>query len=209
LPQSFLPELHEGHYLVHMETAPGTSIDESLRIGSAVTHELLTLPFVRTVAQRVGRAATDDVYGTHTSELELDLKPVSGDVAATAAEKLREVLSGIPGTAFSVNTFLTERIEETISGYTAPVVINIYGNDLGIIDIAAKEIAAVVSHVRAPQTCRCSRRRARHNWRSAFVTTRSRDGVSRRAMCSTRFIPLTKEVWPGRSTKERDRTKWP
>ena len=148
IPQSFLPELHEGHYLVHMETAPGTSIDESMRIGNAATRELLKLPFVNTVAQRVGRAATDDVYGTHSSEIELDLKEVSGNVAETAAAKLREVLAGFPGAAFAVNTFLTERIEETITGYTAPVVVNIYGNDLDALDAVARGVAATLPHIR-------------------------------------------------------------
>lgn len=148
LPQSFLPELHEGHYLVHMETAPGTSIDESLRIGAAASHALLGDPAVRTVAQRVGRAASDDVYGTHSSEIEIDLKPVSGEVAARAASKLRDVLSGFPGAAFAVNTFLTERIEETITGYTAPVVVNIYGNDLDRLDAAARDVAVTLGRVR-------------------------------------------------------------
>jgi CzcA family heavy metal efflux pump len=147
LPQSFLPELHEGHYLAHLETAPGTSIEQSIRIGNAMTKELLSLGFVRSVAQRVGRAAADDVYGTHSSELEVDLKPVSGEVAATAAAKMREALSAFPGAAFSVNTFLTERIEETITGFTAPVVVNIYGNDLDALDAAARDVAVALGRV--------------------------------------------------------------
>lgn len=148
LPESFLPELHEGHYLAHLETAPGTSIEQSIAIGNAMTKQLLALGFVRTVAQRVGRAATDDVYGTHSSELEVDLKPVSGDQAATAAAKMRDALSAFPGAAFSVNTFLTERIEETISGFTAPVVVNIYGNDLDALDAAAGDVAAALARVK-------------------------------------------------------------
>jgi CzcA family heavy metal efflux pump len=148
LPQAFLPELHEGHYLVHLETAPGTSIDESLRIGNAITRELLEVPFIRSVAQRVGRSASDDVFGPHQSEIEIDLKPVNGAEAESAAEKLRKLLGGFPGTASAVNTFLTERIEETITGYTAPVVINIYGNDLDALDAAAGDVASTLGHIR-------------------------------------------------------------
>jgi CzcA family heavy metal efflux pump len=147
LPQAFLPELHEGHYLVHLETAPGTSIDESLRIGNAITRELLGIPFIRSVAQRVGRSASDDVFGPHQSELEIDLKPVSGAEAESASDKLRELLGGFPGTASAVNTFLTERIEETITGYTAPVVINIYGNDLDALDAAASDVASTLGRI--------------------------------------------------------------
>jgi len=34
LDSKFLPELREGHYIVHTTSIPGTSLQESLRIGS-------------------------------------------------------------------------------------------------------------------------------------------------------------------------------
>ncbi len=37
----FLPELHEGHYIVHMALAPGTSLAETIRLGKLVTAQLL------------------------------------------------------------------------------------------------------------------------------------------------------------------------
>jgi CzcA family heavy metal efflux pump len=147
LPSQFLPELREGHYLAHMELAPGSSIAESSRIGNIATKRLLALPFVRSVAQRVGRAESDDVFGPQSSELEIDLKPVSGETARTAGDSIAETLDAIPGATFSVETFLTERINETISGYTAPVVANVFGNDLAVIDAKSEEIAAVLAKV--------------------------------------------------------------
>lgn len=50
------------------DTIPGTSLRESLlRLGSEITQELLKLPYVRLVAQRVVRAeAADDVWA-HTT----------------------------------------------------------------------------------------------------------------------------------------------
>jgi len=148
IPQAFLPELREGHYIVHMETAPGTSIAESMRIGNAITRELRALPFVRTVAQRVGRASSDDVYGTHSSELEVDLKTMNAADAEMAVAKLREIVAAFPGTAAEVNSFLTERISETITGYTAPVVLNIYGPELDALDAAARDVAATLGGVK-------------------------------------------------------------
>ena len=77
---SFLPELREGHFILHVWAIPGTSIDESLRIGKRVSQALLELPAVRAVAQRVGRAeAYEDTWGTHYSEMEVDLKPLEGE----------------------------------------------------------------------------------------------------------------------------------
>jgi CzcA family heavy metal efflux pump len=142
LGRAFLPDLHENHYLVHMEMAPGTSIAESARVGAMAQRTLLALPSVREVGQRVGRASSDDVYGPQTSEIEVDLKEVGA-----SADVLRAALDHIPGAVFAVNTFLTERIEETISGYTAPVVVHIVGNDLDLLDTKAQEVARALSGV--------------------------------------------------------------
>ena len=49
------------------------------------------------------------------------------DEAELAQSAIRHALVQFPGVNFTVNTFLTERVEETLSGYTAAVVINIFG----------------------------------------------------------------------------------
>ena len=56
--------------------------------------------------------------------------------------------NGFVGVNFAINTFLTERIEETISGYNASVVINIFGNDLDSIDQDAQKIAILLENIR-------------------------------------------------------------
>src|SRR6266700_4735747 len=147
---TFLPELQEGHFLVHMTAMPGTSIDESLRMGARVTGALTALPIVRSVAQRVGRAelaAAGDTHGTHQSEFEVDLKPLSGETVGTAKAALLKPLESFPGINVSANTFLTERVNETFSGYTTPVAVNIYGNDLKVIDETALTIAELLRHI--------------------------------------------------------------
>ncbi|TBR12683.1 MAG: efflux RND transporter permease subunit [Rugosibacter sp.] len=144
----FIPELKEGHFIVHMSAVPGTSLQESQRLGRQVTQELLKLPFVRAVGQRVGRAEkADDTWGTHYSEMNVDLKPLQGDAAESAQADIRKALAAFPGVNFAVKTFLTERIEETLSGYTASVVVNVYGNDLDTLDAKAQEVAKTLGRV--------------------------------------------------------------
>jgi CzcA family heavy metal efflux pump len=146
----FIPELKEGHFVVHMSAVPGTSLDQSLRIGNHIADELRKLPAVRSVAQRAGRAeqSSEDTWGPHYSEIEVDLKPgISGSEAAQTQADVRRVFAGFVGVNSSVMTFLSERIEETLSGYTAAVVINIFGNDLDVLDRKAQEIARVVGEV--------------------------------------------------------------
>ncbi len=145
---AFLPELREGHFIVHMSAVPGTSLQESLRIGDLVTAELTKLPFVQTVAQRAGRAEkADDSWGTHYSEFNVDLKPLQGDAAEFVQSDVRKALAEFPGVNFSVKTFLTERVEETLSGYTASVVVNLYGDNLDKLDEKAQEIANALGQV--------------------------------------------------------------
>lgn len=145
---TFLPELHEGHFVVHMTAIPGTSLAESLRMGARVTAALEKLPIVRAVAQRAGRAElTADTHGTHQSELEVDLKPLTPQQEKTAKSQILKALSDFPGVNIEVNTFLAERIDETLSGYTAPVVVNVYGNDLKAINKTAQAVVSVLRQI--------------------------------------------------------------
>jgi CzcA family heavy metal efflux pump len=145
---SFLPELREGHFIVHAWSAPGTSLEESVRVGHRITQALLEIPYVRAVAQRVGRAeAYEDTYGPHYSEIEVDLKSLKGEEAEQAERQIRNTLVKFPGVNSAMETFLTERIEETISGYTAAIAVNLFGSDLDVLDKRAGEIARILAKV--------------------------------------------------------------
>jgi CzcA family heavy metal efflux pump len=145
---TFLPELREGHFIVHMSAIPGTSLQESLRLGTEVTRELLRNPRIRAVGQQVGRAEqADDTWGSHYSEIHVDLKAVAAEAAEAVQTEIRRAVAGFPGVYFSIKTFLTERIEETLSGVTAQVAIKIFGEDLDVIDRTAQEIARELARV--------------------------------------------------------------
>jgi Cu/Ag efflux pump CusA len=145
---TFLPEFREGHYLIHMSAVPGTSLAESFRLGQRVTAALRADGRVRSVAQRIGRAElSEDTWGTHYTEFEVDLVPLSGKAAVTVQEDVRRVLSRFPGVNFAIRGFLAERIEETLTGSTAEVVVKIFGDDLDSLDLAARRVAQVVGGV--------------------------------------------------------------
>ncbi|HEX5385411.1 MAG TPA: efflux RND transporter permease subunit [Gemmatimonadales bacterium] len=142
---TFLPEFREGHYLVHMSAVPGTSLDESFRLGQQVTAALRRDPRVRAVAQRIGRAElSEDTWGTHYTEFEVDLVPLAGRAAETMQDDLRRILAHFPGVNFAIRGFLAERIEETITGSTAQLVVKVYGDDLDSLDVAARRVAELV-----------------------------------------------------------------
>src|SRR5262249_13882873 len=62
----FLPEFREGHLVLAVSAAPGTSLPEILRIGRRISEELLKNEHVATVEQQAGRAELgEDPWGTH------------------------------------------------------------------------------------------------------------------------------------------------
>jgi CzcA family heavy metal efflux pump len=146
---SFLPQLQERSFVVHMAGIPGTSLGESMRIGAVVTNELMKNPSVARVSQRVGRAELgDDTTGPHESEFDVRLKALDGKNVGEIQDELRKTLKEIPGYGFSMNSFLTERIDETLSGTRADVAIKIFANDLDVLNDEAKKIADLLSQVR-------------------------------------------------------------
>lgn len=159
----FIPPLKEGHYIVHMAAIPGTSLGESLRLGRQVSQSLLAIDGVESVAQWVGRAQDGaDTFGPHYSEIEVEIGQKSGPEQARILADIRRTLSGddgddergdeaaagstgFPGLQFGVNTFLTERIGETVSGYPADVVVQLYGPSLDALDRGSRAVAAVLA----------------------------------------------------------------
>ncbi len=145
---TFLPEFREGHYLVHMSAVPGTSLAETFRLGQQVTAALRKDPRVRSVAQRIGRAElSEDTWGTHYTEFEVDLVPLTGEAAVTVQDDLRRILARFPGVNFAIRGFLAERIEETLTGSTAEIVVKVFGDDLDSLDLAARRVAQLVRSV--------------------------------------------------------------
>jgi len=159
----FIPALHEGHYIMHMTAVPGTSEQESLRIGKKVSETIRKIEGVKSVTQWVGRAPNAaDTFGTHYSEFEIEIGAISGHEQRRILTDIREELSGedidhdgdgvaetgFVGVNFAINTFLTERIEETISGYAASTVINIYGQNLDALDSDANNIARILNDIK-------------------------------------------------------------
>jgi len=148
LGSAFLPEFREGHYVVHMAAVPGTSLEESLRLGRLVTDAIRRDPRVRSVAQRVGRAElSEDTWGPHYSEIEVELAPLQGLAARSVEDSLRAHLAGFPGVSFAIRGFLAERIEETLTGSTAEIVVRLFGEDLDSLDRAARQVASLAAQI--------------------------------------------------------------
>lgn len=130
---SFLPEFHEGNYIISMTTLPGTSLEESMRLGAWVRKSLLNYPQVVSIDQRAGRSELDeDAQPPNFSEFDVRLD-FSKNLNMSAEELLRRIradLSHMPGVVFNVGQFIAHRMDEVESGVRAQVAIKIFGDDL-------------------------------------------------------------------------------
>jgi Cu/Ag efflux pump CusA len=119
-----------------------------MRLGDRITQTVLKIPSVQSVAQRAGRAELGtDTMGIHESEIDVNLKARDGNQVRASQTGIEEAISQLPGAQLTSNGFLTERINETLSGYKAPVVVNVFGNDLGRLDQQAGEIVRILSNI--------------------------------------------------------------
>ena len=153
----FIPDLREGHYIVHMTAIPGTSPQEMNRVGKLVTKKIRDIENVKSTAQWVGRAEQGaDTFGMNYSEIQVEVGPLTGKQQEKTVEQIKKALSEIgndsrsapfPGFTFGIHTFLSERIEETVSGYTADFVIEIVGNNLEDIQSDAKKIVKILTEI--------------------------------------------------------------
>ncbi len=148
LGAEFLPSFRENDFVLHMAMLPGTSMEESLRMGRQVTASLTANPSVASVTQQVGRAEQfDDTWGPEYSEFYVSLNPLNRQGAESVEESIVDSMRGFPGASFSLKTVLAERMEEVISGSGAEVVIHVFGDDLDTLDRTAAEVLDVVSGV--------------------------------------------------------------
>jgi len=144
----FLPDFKEGHYIVRMTLAPGSSTGASLKVGAAISRELLKSPDIQSVSQEVGRAEQgEDIAGPEYSELHVELWAGGGKSEDKVKDDLRSSLREFPGIAFAVTPFLAERIEEVLSGARGEVVVNLFGDDLGALDRKAEEARQILAAV--------------------------------------------------------------
>ena len=145
----FLPEFREGHLVLHQAAVPGTSLEHSLEMGKRVTAELLKDKRIVSVAQQAGRAELgEDTFGPNYSEMHVELAEMGGEEAEMFIAEIRKPLLQFPGLTFKVMPFLVERMEETLSGATAEIVVTLRGEDLDALDRAAESVRRVMVKVR-------------------------------------------------------------
>ncbi len=147
LGRSFLPEFNEGTLNLSMATVPGTSLEESDKIGQMVERILLEHPAVMSTARRTGRAELDEhSMGSHAHEMEvqIDLSQIS---KKQLLGELRRNLSLVPGTIIAIGQPISHRIDHMLSGTRANIAVKIFGPDLYKLRSLANQIKNEIQNI--------------------------------------------------------------
>ncbi|MHB2166473.1 efflux RND transporter permease subunit [Alsobacter sp. R-9] len=139
LPRAFLPPFNEGTILVSLQYNPGISLAESSRLGSVAERIVMTVPEVKSVGRRTGRAELDEhAEGVHTSELDIDLQRSDRPKEDVYAE-IRSKLSVLP-VAVGIGQPIAHRLDHMLSGIRAQVAVKIVGEDLDTLRTLAEGV---------------------------------------------------------------------
>jgi len=145
--REFLPPFNEGALNINESLPPGTSLQESNRIGRIVEETLHRTPEVVSTTRRTGRAELDEhAAGVNASEIEVVTKQLDRPQAAIM-EEVRQNLSQIPGITSEVGQPMSHRMDHLLSGTRAQIAIKLFGPDLVTLRNKAEDIRKVMETV--------------------------------------------------------------
>jgi CzcA family heavy metal efflux pump len=146
LGSSLFPTFKERDFLLHWINKPGTSQPEQARIVARGCNDLRHVPGVRNCGSHIGQAfLAEEIAGVNFGENWISIDPdVDYDKTIAAVQR---VADSYPGIYRNVQTYLRERISESLTGTSDAIVVRTFGPDLDVIGAKAEEIAKIVGGV--------------------------------------------------------------
>lgn len=130
LGHSFLPSFNEGSFTINVSSMPGISLEESDKIGKRAEELLLSIPEIKTVARKTGRAELDEhALGVNVSEIEAPFE-LTDRTHKEVLDDIRHKLSAISGANIEIGQPISHRIDAMLSGTQASIAIKLFGDDL-------------------------------------------------------------------------------
>lgn len=143
LGRGFLPRFNEGSFTINVSTLPGISLEESDAIGRHAEEIIQSIPEIKTVARKTGRAELDEhSLGVNVSEIEAPYRLADRNRAEVSAE-LRSRLGEIPGVIVEIGQPISHRIDAMLSGAQSQIAIKVFGPDLNTLFAIGNQIKAI------------------------------------------------------------------
>lgn len=144
---SFLPAFNEGSFTISISTVPGISLEESDRMGRTAEELLLSIPEIKTVGRKTGRAELDEhAFGVNSSEFECPFE-LGKKTRKQLTEEVRQKLAVLPGVNIEIGGPISHRIDAMLSGTKANIAIKLFGSDLNKMYEIGQKIKTSISCV--------------------------------------------------------------
>ncbi len=150
--KTFMPTMDEGDIIVGIEKLPSVSLDQTAALDLRIHQALMSqIPEITGV---VARAGSDEIgldpMGLNQTDTFLVLKPRADwqfESKEALQDKIRKVLDGLPGVAYSFTQPIDMRVSEMIIGVRGDVAIKVFGPDLGTLNELAAQIEKQIKEV--------------------------------------------------------------
>lgn len=144
----FLPAFNEGSFTVNLVAPPGTSLEESNKLGTLAEKLMLQVPEVEYASRRTGRAELDEhVEPVSRSEIEIEIRAGAKRGRAEIIADLRKKLEVLKGVSVGIGQPISHRIEHLLSGVQAQIALKLYGDDLTELRSTAGKIQGIMQGV--------------------------------------------------------------
>jgi cobalt-zinc-cadmium resistance protein CzcA len=149
----FMPKLEEGNFWIRATMPMSISLSESATYTGRMRKILLSHPEVTTVVSQLGRPDDGtDVAGFNNIELFAPLKPFDEWPKGLTKEALTKTLDdefteAFPGVVTNFSQYLSDNVEEALSGVKGENSVKVFGPDIEKNEAAAQSILEVMNDV--------------------------------------------------------------
>ncbi len=161
----FIPSLSEGDFAQQALRVPGTSLTQSVQMQQQLEKTLMAqVPEIERVFARTGTAEiASDPMPPNISDSYVMLKPKEQwpdpkKSRETLIADIQRASAIVPGSAYELSQPIQLRFNELISGVRSDVAVKVFGDDMGVLNSTAGEIAETLeklegaSEVKVEQT---------------------------------------------------------
>lgn len=144
--RTLIPSFKETDVLVEWQAAPGTSLQAMTKATETLIKDIRKIPGVRNAAAQIGRAALSyDVADVNSSEVWVSIDPTAPyQDTLDAIQRAASLQKGFTG---DVETYLSKKMRERLTGEDESITVRVYGQDPQILRAKAEEVRAVLSKI--------------------------------------------------------------
>ena len=153
--REFLPDLDEGALWLQVQMPTGLSLDKASEMAAQLRKVVREFPEVSYVVTQLGRNDTgSDPWTPSHIESGVGLTPYStwhGETKAQFLRKFNARLQQIPGITVGISQPIIDGENDMVAGAHAPLVLRIYGQDLGEMRRIGNQMVDVIRGVRGTE----------------------------------------------------------